>query len=51
MIENVCIHLSEKNVGFTLLAEKSSEQDSRNRASVNLIIENLEKVVDEQGVN
>ena len=31
MIENVCIHLTEQNVGFTVLAEKNSEQDSRTR--------------------
>ena len=36
---------------ITVLAEKSSEQYSRNRASVNLMIESLEKVVDEQVVN
>ena len=45
--------MNEQNVGFTVLAGKSSELDSRNRASVNLMIESLEKlkVVDEQGVN
>ena len=50
MIENVCVHPSEQNVGFTMLAEESIEQDSRNRAS-NLMIESLEKVIDEQEVN
>ena len=28
MIENVCIHLSEQNVGLTVLAKNSSEQGS-----------------------
>ena len=35
--------LSEQNVGCTVLAEKSIEQDSRNRALVNLMMESLEK--------
>ena len=35
----------------TVLAEKSIWQDYRNRALVNLMLESLEKMVDEQGVN
>ena len=39
-----CLHLlSEQNVGCTVLAEKSIEQDYRNRALVNLMMESLEK--------
>ena len=37
--------LSEQNVGCTVLAEKSIEQDYRNRALVNLMMESLEKAL------
>ena len=42
---------SFKRTKCWMLAEKSTEQDSGNRALVDLMIENLEERVGEQGVN